>query len=385
MNLAEMLSFADIQQLARIADSYNCVCNTNSKHELIQSILSTLGQKEIFERHVREMSLEEMRFLNSLLFEQRTSFSLEELVARVQQTRFEKHADDSQAVVSSPSGNPRDTIAKFKHSGWLFNGCSQQTKYLFQVPVDLKDRFREVLRHTFVSQLEAVTEPQAYRDEDGRIGEDVVHLLHFVHKENVLLNGEGVLYKRQQQQLFELFAIQECPVGKGEWRFGYGRRFHDYPNRFSLIYDYAFFQGWIEEWDGKLSLSISGEERMAKGGVEPAVNVYRFWLKMYKNAIPNLLSLVHWISLCTTSWTTVDSLEKTLLPFVKPFYFDSQSAVFRQRMLMMMVHLGLLRLGEHSEFGQVMQTTKGGQKIIQGVYVAHDDKIRIAIDNRKLH
>ena len=126
MNLADMLSYADISQLTRIAQRYGCSCNEHSKHELIQSILTALGRKDVFEHHVLSMSLEELRFLNSILFDQRNLFSLEELVARVQQTRF----DGDPADHTIPS--PRDIIVKFKHSGWLFNGCSPNTKYLFQ-------------------------------------------------------------------------------------------------------------------------------------------------------------------------------------------------------------------------------------------------------------
>ena len=379
MNLADMLSYADITQLTRIAKRYGCVCNENSKHELIQSILTVLGRKDVFEQHVMDMTLEELRFLNSILFDKRSSFSLEELVARVQQTKFETERNEEAPLLQKET-HPRDTISKFKHSGWLFNGCSQQTKYLFQVPTDLKRRFKDVLQQSFATRLTVTAEPQAYRDEDGRMGDDIVQLLTFVRNENIQLNAEGVMYKKMQQQLLETFAIHESTVPKGEWRFGYGRRFHDYPNRLSLIYDYAFFQGWLEEWDGRLRCSQSGEERLAQAGTEPSASLYRFWLKLYKNAIPNLLSLVHWIQLCTMRWTTIESLEATLLPYVRPFYYDTPTAIFRQRIIMMMLHLGLIRLGEDVVQGQVVQITKKGQHIIEGVYIAYEDKIQLSVD-----
>lgn len=384
MNLADMLSYADIGQLARIAQRYGCVCNERSKHELIQSILLALGSRDVFERHVKEMSLEERRFLNSILFDKRSSFSLEELVARVQQTKFDTVVPGKSDP--GPSGHqPRDTIAKFKHSGWLFNGCNPQTKYLFQIPADLKQRFKDVLYQSFSSQLQLTAEPHAYRDEDGRVGDDILQLLDFVATESPPLNSEGVMYKRAQQQLLDTFAIRETPIGKGEWRFGYGRRFHDYPNRLSFIYDYAFYQGWLEEGDGRLRCSPPGEERRSRRGTEPTASLYRFWLKLYKNAVPNLLSVVHWIQLCTSRWTTLESLERTLLPYIRPFYFDTSESVFRQRIIMMMVHLGLLRLGETANEAQVLQMTKKGQQIIQGVYVAHEDRIQLNVDKPHAH
>ncbi|MDF2963535.1 MAG: hypothetical protein K0S39_5270 [Paenibacillus sp.] len=90
MNLADMLSYADIHDLSRIAVTYNCECNGHSKNELIQSILSTVTRRDVFERQVVELSIEDVRFLNSLIFDKRGSFSIEELIARVQQSRFVK-------------------------------------------------------------------------------------------------------------------------------------------------------------------------------------------------------------------------------------------------------------------------------------------------------
>ncbi len=146
MNLADMLSYADIHELGRIAHTYECECNGHSKNELIQSILSTALRREIFEKHIQGLALEDIRFLNSLLFDPRNAFSIEELIARVQQSRFQKE--------DSEEWNPRDMIIKFKKLGWLFNGYSQQTKFLFHVPQDLKRRFSDVLTESIQTKPE---------------------------------------------------------------------------------------------------------------------------------------------------------------------------------------------------------------------------------------
>lgn len=383
MNLADMLSYADINQLTRIAQRYGCVCNEHSKNELIQSILSVLGRRDVFEEQISSMTLEELRFLNSILFDKRSSFSLEELIARVQQTQFDRNGESTEKTF--PVMHPRDTISKFKHSGWLFNGCSHQTKYLFQVPSDLRMRFIEVLRQSFAAHLKEVDIPSSYRDEEGRMGEDMLQLLQFVRNRNIFLNAEGVMYKRTQQQLLAYFAVQEATVTRGEWRFGYGRRFHDYPSRMSLLYDYAFFQGWLEEGEGRLSCTAKGIERLERGEIEPTTSLYQFWIKLYKNAIPNLLSLVHWIQLCTNRWTILESLERALLPFVRPFFFDTSQSVFRQRIIMMLVHLGVIRFGEDDQYGQVVQTTRRGKLLVESVHVAHEDKIQLDVDKPYSH
>lgn len=88
MNLSDMLGCADIGQLSRIASVYQCECNSNSKNELIQSILGAVSRNDVFEQQISSMAIEDLRFLNSLLFETRDAFSLEELLARAQQSRF---------------------------------------------------------------------------------------------------------------------------------------------------------------------------------------------------------------------------------------------------------------------------------------------------------
>ncbi|MCS7462489.1 hypothetical protein N0M98_20415 [Paenibacillus doosanensis] len=374
MNLADMLSYADIQDLSRIAHTYNCECNGHSKNELIQSILTTVNRKEVFERQVTDMPIEDVRFLNSLIFDPRGSFSLEELIARVQQSRFIKEEDEE--------WNPRDMILRFKQRGWLFNGYSQQTRYLFQVPADLKRRFGDALTKQFQRRLVAAKEPEVYRDEQKLIVDDIAHFLQYVHQNEAVLTADNTMYKRQLLQVLDRLSVKEEPAPKTAWRFGYGRMFKDYPNRFSFIYDYCYYTELITEHHQVLALSDKGRERVTHATKEDLVQVYRFWLRLYKNAIPNLQSLVHWLDKIAKSWVTLESVKETLVPLIRPFYYDTPESVLEQRIVRMMMHLGLLRIGESDEFGTVVQVTKLGNGVIQGSYVADEDKITIPFENR---
>jgi hypothetical protein len=370
MNLADMLSYADIHELGRIASTYECECNGHSKNELIQSILSTLNRREIFEKRIKELKMEDLRFLNSLLSDSRNSFSLEELIARVQQTRFQKNEKDA--------WNPREMITRFKQLGWLFNGYSQQTKYLFQVPNDLKKRFSDVLTAKFKETLQAVEHPEVYRDEQMLIIDDIKHFLHYIsEQQEIPLNAENSMYKRNLQQALERMSVKEDMVVRGAWRFGYGRMFKDYPSRFSLIYDYCYFHHLITEQKGSLVLSDQGRNRLVEGIKENPAQVYRFWLRLYKGPIPNLQSMVHWIQKLTLSWVTAATVGQALCPFLKPFYYDSPESILELRIFQMMMHLGLLRIGEDGSHGQVVQITKLGIPIIEGTYVAEEDRIEI--------
>ncbi|QAY66147.1 hypothetical protein [Paenibacillus protaetiae] len=382
MNLADMLGYADIKQLSRIAEVYQCECNGHSKNELIQSILSTVSRKEVFDTKVVGLKLEDLRFLNLLLFESRESFSLEELMARAQQSYFgitdqqqpeqaapqakTKRTRKKTAEVQPESG-PREMINRFKHQGWLFNGFSGPGKYLFQVPVDLKTRFRETLKRRFAEELVYTSDPQVYRDEQELLQNDINALLHYVYHNEVQLSADGSMYKRFINQLLERMSIREELPAKGAWRFGYGRHFNTYPSRLCFLYDYCRHAKYIQENGVNLTVTPAGEERLASKPPGELLHLYKHWLKLYKGPIPNLLPLVHWMNHLAEQWVTTDSLRKVLIPLIKPYYYDSAETIMEQRLIMMMVHLGLVRIGEHDTYGTVVRMTKAGAAIVSGV------------------
>jgi hypothetical protein len=375
MNLADMLSYADIQQLSTIAKNYQCECDGHSKNELIQSILSAFGRSGAFEKYLENLSLEDMRFLNSVLFDQRDVFSLEELIARVSQTKFSKEEKEQ--------FNPREMISKYKQRGWLFNGFSRQTKYLFQIPQDVKRRFGESMAKLMRQEIKPATkEPEMYRDEQKIIADDIYQFMHFVYHNEVLTTGDGTIYKRTLQQILDSLSIREELVGKTAWRFGYGRKFKDYPNRFSLIYDYCYYHDLIVETGGFLELTEKGKQKVLAARKEDLMEVYRLWIRLYKGPILNLQSLVQWINKLCPEWVTVNSLMSTLGRFIKPFYYDTPESIMEQRILQIMLHLGLIRIGENDTDGRLVQMTAIGRNIIQGTYVAEEDKIEIPIDNK---
>ncbi|MUT65464.1 hypothetical protein [Paenibacillus sp. NEAU-GSW1] len=386
MNFSDMLGFADIGQLSRIASVYRIECNGHSKNELIQSILSTVSRNDVFEAQISGMKVEEFRFLNTLLFETRDSFSLEELIARVQQGKFveagkaEPVPESNKIEAAKPKRSrkkeeqtqekemaPRDMIVRFKHQGWLFNGFSGTNRYLFQVPQDLRIRFRETLKRKFAAELEYTDEPTMYRDEQRLMSDDIRQVLHYIYHNEVQLAADGSMYKRFSAQLLERLAVREELPGKGEWRFGYGKHFHQYPNRMSHLFDYCCSMRYIEENNLSLSVTAAGKERLENALIDETEQLYKLWLKLYKNPIPNIMALAQWINSLAEQWVTVASIRKVLLPLIKPFYYDDAITVLEQRLIGMMVHLGLLRLGEHETHGPVIRMTIAGRAVMSGI------------------
>ncbi|WP_223066645.1 hypothetical protein [Paenibacillus caui] len=361
MNLAEMLTYADIEMLSKIAAHYECNCNSHSKMELIQSILNKMGNREFIQEHVDQMGIEDLRFLNTLLFDRRNRLSLEELLASAGQAKF------SPEDKNSGSGSVREMIARFRQRGWLFNGSTPNTRYLFGVPEDLKSRFRSVLEQQIVSQVVKVQEPTVYREEQEQAPEDLYLLLHYIQRHEIQLNSEGVMYKRNQSQLMEKLYVGEPLVGRAGWRFGYGRRFRDYPDRFALLYDYACHRGFIREQAGRLTLTELGDKAVQEETKEPLLCLIHFWLRLYKGPIPNLLSLIYWIDQGCALWTSAASLLETMQRFIRPFYYDTPESIFRERIIKMMLHLGMVKVGEDAEHGAVLRMTPAGRSYVKSL------------------
>lgn len=404
MNLADMLCYADIAELTSIAETYECTCSSHSKNELIQSILAAVQRRDALETRVGEMGPADLRFLNSLLFESRGAYSLEELKARAlgsgesngtkvqeptvpaispasasvaatQRTRSRKGKNATPPAPVAPEDIARRTISRFKKYGWLFNGFSQQTRYLFQVPEDIRTRLSEALERRYRSLLEEREEPPAYRDERNLLLEDLVQLLRFVRDNDLQITSEGVLYKRQLGQLLERMSVLEAAPTRGGWRFGYGRHFRDYPDRLSLLYDYAYYNKLIDERSDRLTITEAGRDT-ADGTVRPdPAELYRFWLRLYKGPIPNVTTIAQWVTRLAKEWATVESLYAILQPLVRSYYYDTSRDVFERRMLAMLMHLGVIKWGETAAGEAVVRATPQGRALAQGAVVAFDDRI----------
>jgi len=405
MNLADMLCYADIADLKKIADTYGCPSESHSKNELIQTILSTIQRRDVMESRVESMTNSELRFLNSLLFENRNAYSLEELKARAlepsppggQANSARKDlpvaptpaagakakpksgkAKKPAPLPPSPEESARQSIVRFKNYGWLFNGFSQQTRALFQVPEDVKTGLCDALEHRYRHVLEAAEDPQAYRDERGLLADDAVYFLRFVRDYGPAITSEGVMYKRQLAQVLDLLSVGESLPAQAGWRFGYGRHFRDYPDRFSLLYDFVYYEGFVSESpDGYLAITPGGNEVAAGHAAPDPAKMYRFWLRLYKGAIPNLSSLAQWIARLSGEWITIDSLRPAMLPLIRQYYYDTPESIFEHRVLKMLMHLGILQWGTTADGRQVARATPQGKKLVAGHGLVFEDAIAL--------
>lgn len=187
-------------------------------------------------------------------------------------------------------------------------------------------------------------------------------MLRFVDGHEITLNAEGVMYRRSQQQLIEHMHIAEQLTAKGGWRFGYGRSFRHYPDRLALLLDYALHRRLIQERNGLLILTDAGRETLDIPLEDSMIQLFRFWLRLYKGAIPNLFSLVYWICTCTEQWISSQELYEQVQGYIKPFYYDTAEDIFTRRLLRMMMHLGMLRSTDQEQ-GAIQMTAWGREAV----------------------
>jgi len=341
MKLSECLLYRDIQELSQMAAIYECDCNINSKLELVQSIHHRMMSKSIYPALFKELDPNLFNFLLYILFQKKGSFSIDELVAKG------KYICDLYSIQASP----RTWVAQLLKRGWLF---PSSTKYQIQLELAedlqafLKKEMIQYLRQQFGLEKEAVI-PNSYRDEGQSILHDVRTFLTHVHNDPLPMTIEGVIHKRNQQLLMRKLNVEEELILEKSWRFGYGRRFPSYPNRFALIYDFCFAEQWIEEsMDGCLRISLAGEKIIQEQEWDSEAIYQRlilFWIKTYKQPIQSLPFLLQFMAeLMKNEWMKINDLFLIVKPWLKKYYYDEVDTLFRERIVQMLLHLGLLQV-----------------------------------------
>jgi len=358
LRLAEMLSYADIDQLHQLASTYSCDCNINSKNELIQSLLTSIKRNAIIKEQIEMLSQAEFHFLMHLVFDGRKSFTLEDLRAKAKFSYLEELDRDTY----------RKLVSIALKRGWIFRGMSRHSSSSFEIPEDMRKLWATAILQKEVGEQSVYEEPSFYRDEGLAIIQDTHTFLRYVLNHEPTLTADGVIYRRNQQQILELLSVREELVEKGGWRFGYGRHFREYPDRFSLLYDFCFYRGYIREEAGaRLYLTPEAEEANQLPAELLAMEMYKFWLRLYKRPVIGLPMLARVIGMAAERWISQEVLVQLLCRRLRSFYYDQPENIAQNRILKMMVHIGLLRQGLVEEDRWVYQTTKFGHTMLESI------------------
>jgi hypothetical protein len=351
LRISEWLTYTSMEQLRQLNQTYfGEEPQTHSKYDLIRALLPRLADKQSYHTQLTDLNTEQLRFLQLLLFDPTLSFTMEELLAK------------GRAALGDKSGEPRRFIVDALKRGWLFQGYSQQTRYLYYVPSDLRKQLLHCLLEPYHDEV-MIRPPRYYRDEEGQMIRDLKQFLTFLREQIVRVTESGCI------QLLETFVVPEQPIeGKGP-RFGFGRSYHLYPDRFALLYDYCYFENYIiEDSEGYLRLREQDFGYIFHTDEKQLLSqLYRFWVRLYKRPIPQLPIILKWIgSLANMGWFPVATVKEVVFPWLKPFYYETETTLF-YRLLQMLGHLGVLRIGEESTGEQWISLTPTGVAIFADI------------------
>jgi hypothetical protein len=363
MRIADCVVNADVRILQAIARRHQLHCPLYSKHELIQAILYAFQSPTFVETKLRESKQWEHPAWMRIAFSPNIKFPSEEVYALFQVQGFRDVA--FQEVLSE---------------GWIYPVCGRFGETFFAIPSELQMPMRHAIVDFLRSKLSyREDDPPVFHEEELCIIRDLSVFLAYVRNHEVLLTTTGSMYKRSVLKLLELFEIAE-DLPEETWRFGYGRRFHDYPDRLALIYDFAYHHGLIvEENGGKLCTTSAADAWESIPPKERQRRIFQFYIRVYRRPLPRLPLIVKVLIDVAETWVTSDTVLDALRPYVQSFHYDTVEDVWERRIVKMLRHLGVLRVAEKSSndyAAQWFQISKLGLQLLLGDAALADDTER---------
>ena len=342
MRLMECLNQSDMKQLTWIAKHHQLSAPSYSKNAILQELLSKFTEPDYLSTRVHQSQIPLQTVIRELAIHGRDSYAKDELSPVIRRIL---------SALKIEQSSSQEIIMALIHEGLLFEMHSTFGRmYIF--PEDLWKKINILTTKEIRAASLAIDQmPVIVRDDGTAIARDTASLLFFCAKNPQRLTLDGSLYKRAQQQIMQLFEIKEelLPERTG-WRFGFHPHFRNYPERFALIYDFlSTSETWIEknsdllveEGASQALLMISEEKRTEL--------IFRYYLQVYRSAIPHLLRIINKIGEMTRGgWVMDQVIRSEIVPWVNEYFYETKDNMIHQHILRMLVYLGFLKEGEFS-------------------------------------
>lgn len=348
MKLHECLTQASVNTLRSIAIQQELDCSLYSKLDMMETILYNLRVKTILTRQVDTWLNQWQEVLRRLVLMNRTTFSNEEI----------------QGIFSSAEQSHGVEVALTQ--GWLFAQNNRRSRIEYIMPDEIYTAIRTRFKAKWTDALTIRTAPPLIQEDEAfAIIGDAQTMIEYVLHHDVRLTTGGAMYKRHVQQIMELFQVQE-DLELPEWRFGYGRRAYDYPDRFALIYDYLHDAGIFHETpEGLLQVTDQVDTWRTADRRVQLQRILHFYLRMYRRPIPRLRDIVEVLRIIGDQWVSSTSVRQICSGHVQAFYYDTETDVWNKRIIRMLKHLGMLCCGQDQESDETwFQMTKLGQELL---------------------
>lgn len=352
MNVIEMLTYSDVFLLQKIAKQMGLHHDGYSKNGYIQTISLHLCDNRFLNQIVSTLSMTEMRLLMRLIAEQSHQMSIEQLLV------FAKHCiwDDS-------SWTARTLVHRFVHQGWLYRSHRNNDETLYIFPLDLKHRLMARLVDFFVSATDSLEQlhDNVAIHEPVASAQDLKLLLQFALHHPLPLTKDGAIHQKSMKQLFELLPR------RGDW--------HPYPERLLLLCQYALNKNLLSlVANEQLLVTTLGKEIIDGSYDTMHHSLISLWIHQYTSAIPNLRTIIYWIMTLAKQPIYVQTMIAKMTPFTFVVADETANDVLDQRIIGMMVHLGLLRASRSLSGRWVVTTTTFGLTYLNEKGREHHEK-----------
>ncbi|MBM7094639.1 hypothetical protein JSY36_02620 [Bacillus sp. H-16] len=321
MNVMELLLQLPQQSLARILHHLDNGETERSKQRCIEKVIRRLTDINDRTASIKNLQRCERQLVIFVSMSATAEWALHELAG---------------LVTKSEREHVHHALAVLEKEGWLFPLPMER----WIMPDELKKIAGNFLKQSV--SMEAVTVP-AQKPDRHTLLTDLYTFIDEVKVKAYPLTQQKTIGKSQLGSLLKKLEYQE-DIPNEKWRFGYGRHFNYYPDRFSLIYDLAHNEGWIQE-EVRLVVTTKWEEAEEMSVSRLMQRFMLTYVKEYRRALPQLPVLIK--ILATVLGKDNLALEKEtvvslLYPFTDDYYYDDRSAVIKKRILPMLVHLGYL-------------------------------------------
>jgi hypothetical protein len=331
MNLMDVLLFQDRNELIKLVKERDVSPNINSKRELIEVIYPSLVNVEHLSKRFRCLSTAAQNMALALCYDKKIMLSKEEL------NGFSPHL----------KGKPFDELMEeLTKNGFLFSYVDRN----YLVPSQIKKGLLRLIQKRLEDDR-LILPPFSNEDREITIVNDIFAFIDYVAGQPLSLTKTGVMYKKDFNLVMKDFSYKE-ELPKEQWRFGYGRRFSQYPDRFSLIYDFCFYKGWLSENESILTVQKQVEELYNMRIHELIGSIIIYWQKLYRRPFPNV-SILYEIVLNTLKegeGIEEEHLLATLSPFVTEYYFDKKEDVVKKRFINVLMYLNVIKKVELNYF-----------------------------------
>ncbi|WP_181363059.1 helicase-associated domain-containing protein [Sulfoacidibacillus thermotolerans] len=328
---------------------------------MLQEILNRFSDPNYLTERLNALSPQIQYALQEITLEGKEEFAEAELLTLLRR----RHPLSDKSVEDEPHRLLSDLLEE-----GIFFATGSPSQRAYRCPTEIWSRILNLetkkLRQTI---QESSRTPQWVRNDFNALAHDAVTFLLFLARHEIKLTQDGVIFKRQQSQILQLFEIKEdiLPAHIG-FRFGYGRRFHDYPDRFALLYDHLYAEGClIEDPSGVLLLNEekSGTYLTQSEDIRQE-KLFRFYMRTYRSSIPTLWRIVSRMGkLTANTWVYAQSLEQSLLAFVTDFYYESKTQIYPNRILQMLIYLGFIAQGTDTGGDVYYQLTENGERWLE--------------------